>query len=89
MLERVRAKEAKMKAENVEKEQGPTKVRCEREERIAVVQLKAYWDCFPLPAIRTQPGQTQGRAHRGRRARTLEQLETGIKRRLESRARRR
>ena len=29
--------------------QRPTRLQCEREERIAVVQLKAYWDCFPLP----------------------------------------
>ena len=59
MLKRVRAKEAKRKAENDEREQGPTKVCCEREERIAVVQLKAYWDCVPLLANETQPGRTQ------------------------------
>ena len=59
MLERVRAKEVKRKAENDAEEQGPTKVRCEREERIAVDQLKAYWDCFPLLANEAQPGRTQ------------------------------
>ena len=59
MLKRVRAKEVKRRAENNAEEQGPTEVRCEREERIAVVQLKAYWDCFPLLANQTQPGRTQ------------------------------
>ena len=34
-------------------------MRCEREERIAVVQPKAYWDWFPLLAKETQPGRTQ------------------------------
>ena len=59
MLKRVRAKEVKRKNENDAEEQGPTKVRCEREERIAVVQLKAYWDCFPFLANDAQPGRTQ------------------------------
>ena len=27
----------------------PSKKRYEREERIAKVQLKAFWTCFPLP----------------------------------------
>ena len=40
-------------------EKIPTKSQCEREERIAVVQLKAYWDCFPLPFVETQEGQTR------------------------------
>ena len=34
-------------------------MQCERKERVAVVQLKAYSDCFPLPAEETQDGQTQ------------------------------
>ena len=59
MLKRVKAKEAKRKTEYDEREQGPTKVRCEREERIAVDQLKAYWDCFPLQTNETQPGRAQ------------------------------
>ena len=46
---RVRAKEAKRKAEEGETAQRPTKVQCEREERMAKVQLKAFWTCFPLP----------------------------------------
>ena len=59
MLKRVRGKEAKRKAENDENEQRPTKLQCEREERIAVLQLKAYWDCFALPAKETQAGQAR------------------------------
>ena len=34
-------------------------VLCEREERIAEVQLKAYWACFPL-AIRTDAERCRG-----------------------------
>ena len=32
----------------------PCKKRCDREERIAEVQLKAYWKCFPLPNCEKQ-----------------------------------
>jgi len=56
MLKRVREKDAKRKAAINEEEQRPTKLRCEREERIAVVQLKAYWECFPLPVKQTRAG---------------------------------
>ena len=48
-LKRVRGKDAKRKAEQDEVVQRPTKAQCEREDRMAEVQLKAYWACFPLP----------------------------------------
>ena len=47
MLLRIREKEAKRKT--LEAESTAKKKRCEREERITQVQLKAYWDNFPLP----------------------------------------
>ena len=47
MLLRIREKEAKRKTLDVES--TAKKKRCEREERITLVQLKAYWDTFPLP----------------------------------------
>ena len=48
MLKRVRGKQAKRKAEEDEIAQRPNKAVCEREERMAEVQLKAYWACYPL-----------------------------------------
>jgi len=51
---RVRAKEAKRKTVEDESAQMPSKKRCEREERIAKVQLKAFWTCFPLPVNERQ-----------------------------------
>ena len=48
LLERVRGKQAKRKAEDEADEQDSVKKQCQREERIALVQLKAYWDCYPL-----------------------------------------
>ena len=48
MLKRVRDKQAKMKAEEDEIAQRPNKAVCEREERMAEVQLEAYWACYPL-----------------------------------------
>ena len=48
MQTRIRQKEAKRK--EVEAENTVNKKRCEREERRAEVQLRAYWDHFPLPA---------------------------------------
>ena len=42
---RIREKEAKRK--NIDAVNTANKKRCEREERIAIVQLKAYWDLFP------------------------------------------
>lgn len=42
---RVRGKEAKRK--NIDAVNTANKKRCEREERIAIAQLKAYWDLFP------------------------------------------
>ena len=48
MLERVRNKQTKRKAEEDAIAQRPNKAICEREERMANVQLKAYWACFPL-----------------------------------------
>ena len=47
MLLRIREKEAKRKT--LDAESSAKKKRCEREERITLVQLKAYWDTFPLP----------------------------------------
>ena len=49
MLKRVREKDAKRKAEENENVQRPSKAQCDREERMAKVQIKAYWACFPLP----------------------------------------
>ena len=46
MQMRVREKEAKRK--NIEMESMVKKKRCDREERIAEVQLKAYWELYPL-----------------------------------------
>ena len=54
MQMRVRAKEAKRKNLEVETAQMPSKKRCDREERIAEVQLKVYWKCFPLPTCGKQ-----------------------------------
>ena len=48
MLKRGRGKDAKRKAEQDEVAQRPTKAQCKREDRMAEVQLKAYWACFPL-----------------------------------------
>ena len=48
LLERVRDKQAKRKAEEDLTGYKPSKAACEREERIAEVQLKAFWTCFPL-----------------------------------------
>ena len=47
MLKRVREKDAKRKAAIIEEDQRPTKLRCEREERIAVVQLKSLLGMLP------------------------------------------
>ena len=44
---RIKLKEAKRKDEEVQ--QDANKRRCEREERRAEVQLRAYWETFPLP----------------------------------------
>ena len=48
ILERVRARCEKRKAEEAEERLKPSKQVCEREERIAEFQLKAYWQCYPL-----------------------------------------
>ena len=48
LLERVRDKQAKRKAEEDPTMPKPSKAVCEREERIAEVQLKTFWACFPL-----------------------------------------
>ena len=55
MLKRVRTKKAKRRAEKEAEGQRPTKKQCQREERIALVQLKAYWECFPLQKGKEQP----------------------------------
>ena len=47
MQTRVRHKEAKRK--KMEAESEASKKRCDREERIAKVQIEAYWDLYPLP----------------------------------------
>ena len=47
MQTRVRQKEAKRK--EMEAESMARKKRCDREERIAKVQIDAYWDLYPLP----------------------------------------
>ena len=52
---RIKAKEAKRKIQEAETAQLPNKKRCDREERIAEVQLKAYWKCYPLPTCGKQP----------------------------------
>ena len=46
MQMRVREKEAKRK--NIDAESLSKKKKCDREERIAGVQLKAYWELYPL-----------------------------------------
>ena len=48
LLERVRDKEALRKAEEEASTHKPSKAACDREERIAEIQLRAYWACFPL-----------------------------------------
>ena len=45
---RNRGEEAKRK--NIDAVNIANKKRCERDENIAIVELKAYWDLFPLPA---------------------------------------
>ena len=47
MQTRVRLKEAKRK--KMEAESEARKKKCGREERIAKVQIEAYWDLYPLP----------------------------------------
>ena len=47
MQTRVRQKEATIK--EMEAESMARKKRCDREERIAKVQIEAYWDLYPLP----------------------------------------
>ena len=64
MLERVRGKQAKRKAEEDEVAQRPNKAACEREERMASVQLKAYWACYPLQPIPPCNGSSGGGANR-------------------------
>ena len=48
LLERIRQKQTKRKAEEEPIGPKPSKAACESEERIAQVQLKAYWSCFRL-----------------------------------------
>ena len=48
LVKRVRGKQAKRKSGEDADLLKPTKAVCERDERIAEVQLKAYWACFPL-----------------------------------------
>ena len=72
MLERVRDKQANRKAEEEASTHKPSKAACDREERIAEVQLKAYWACFPLhtstadvecsSGARNLPGRTEAAA---------------------------
>ena len=45
LLERVRDKHAKRKAEEDLTGHKPSKAACERKERIAEVQLKNFWTC--------------------------------------------
>ena len=54
MQMRVREKEAKRKSHEAETVQMPSKKRCDREERIAEVQLNTYWKWFPLPSREKQ-----------------------------------
>ena len=51
-----KAKEAKRKIQEAETAQS--KKRCDRDERIAEIQLKAYWECYPLTTYRKQPEDT-------------------------------
>ena len=53
MLQRIRDKQAKRKVEIEASTHRPNKALCEREERMANVQLKVYWACFPLTASPT------------------------------------
>ena len=72
LLERVRDKQAKRKAEEEASTHKPSKAACDREERIAEVQLKAYCACFPLDTstadeecsgdARNLPGRTEAAA---------------------------
>lgn len=55
ILLRVRSDEAKRKAEQNEIAQRPNKTKCEREERMAEVQLKAFWTCYPLHPRPSRP----------------------------------
>ena len=50
MLERIRNKQTSRKADEEMVTHRPNTVVCEREERMAAVQLKAYWELFPLTA---------------------------------------
>ena len=52
MLIRVRAKAVNRKAQFEQEENA--RRRCQREGRIATLQLKNYWDCYPLPTVGDQ-----------------------------------
>ena len=61
ILERVRSKEAKRKAQQDEVAQRPTKAQCEEVEggwKLEDEQLKAYWACFPLPTTAMSSDKT-------------------------------
>ncbi len=55
---RVRQKEAKRKED--EAEYGANKKRCDREERRAENQLRAYWESFPLPVAASEVSDVGG-----------------------------
>ena len=84
LRERVRDKQMKRKAEDDIAKHKPSKAVCEREERIAEVQLKAYWACFPLAnstdAERCRgeepnpPGQLKTAEHKEQRSTGRKQL---------------
>ena len=72
LLERVRDKQAKRKAEEEAPTHEPSKAACDREERIAEVQLQTYWACFLMDTssadeecsgdARNLPGRTEAAA---------------------------
>ena len=65
---RGRLKEAKRKEE--EAENTVNKKRCDREERRAEVQLRAYWESFPLP-VQVSDVDEVGGEHRDTEANCL------------------
>ena len=63
ILQRLRKEEAKRKTEQDEVAQRPTNARCEGGERMAEVQLKVCWACYPLHATPMEPDKAKTGTH--------------------------
>ena len=79
MLKGIRVKDAKRKVEQDGVAQRPTKAQCEREDRMAEVQLEAYWACFPLQDTPIAPMMMQTGTHENQRQVEKQAEATGSK----------